>query len=284
MPALLATLSALLFGVGDFMGGLAARRIRAVVVAAWSQLFGLTGILVLVLVVVPDAHPTRTDLVWGVAGGLAGAVGLLLLYTALSTGPMSVAAPITAVFSAIVPVVAGLAFGERPGALAAVGIVIAFPAIVLIASAELDESESRAARTTFVALLPALGAGIGFGLFFVFLGRTSGDAGLWPLVGARSASLILLFGLAFATPGRVALSDRTVRLVVVCGICDASANAFYLAAVNRGLLSLVAVLAALYPASTVVLARFVLQERMSRSQLGGLGLAGLAAVCIAVAG
>jgi uncharacterized membrane protein len=284
MPAFLATLSALLFGVGDFMGGMAARRVRAVVVAAWSQLVGLTVIMVLVLVVLAGAHPSGADMAWGAAGGLVGAMGLLLLYTALSKGPMSVAAPITAVFSAIVPVVAGLAFGERPGAIAGVGILLAFPAIVLIASAEEDRSLPHPARTTFVELLPAFGAGIGFGLFFVFLGRTSDGAGLWPLVGARSVSLLLLFALAFVTPGRVALSDGTTRLVVVCGLCDASANALFLVAVKQGLLSLIAVLAALYPASTVVLARLVLHERMSRAQLVGLGLAGVAAVCVASAG
>lgn len=289
MAALLATLSAGLFGVGDFMGGLASRRVRAMVVAAWSQLVGLAVLTVLVVGVLPSSSPSRADFGWGVAGGLVGAVGLVLLYTALSRGPMSVAAPVTAVFSAIVPVIAGLAFGERPGPLAAVGVVLAFPAIVLIARAEEQHLEqggprSHPVRATLVALLPAFGAGIGFGFFFVFLQRTSHHAGLWPLVAARSASMVVLFALVLITPGGNTLRDGTARLVVVCGLCDVSANALYLVAVNRGLLSLVAVLAALYPASTVVLARVVLHERMSRSQLVGLALAAVAAGCVAAAG
>jgi drug/metabolite transporter (DMT)-like permease len=283
MPALLATLSAAIFGVGDFLGGLASRRVRAVVVAGWSQLVGLILVSALALAL-PTTHPGPADLWWGVAGGLAGAAGLLLLYTALSTGPMSVAAPITALFSAIVPLVAGFGFGERPGLLALVGVLLAFPAIVLIARAEEDRSLPHPAEATFVTLLPAFGAGVGFGLFFVCLQRTSHDAGLWPLVSARSASMTVLFLLVAVTPGRNTLADGATRLVVACGVCDVSANALYLAAVNHGLLSLIAVLAALYPASTVVLARVVLHERMTRGQLFGLALAGLAAACVAAGG
>jgi uncharacterized membrane protein len=284
MAALLAFTSAMVFGVGDFMGGLAARRLRALVVASWSQLIGLAVILLLVLVVLPSAQPTVTDLAWGAAAGIVGAVGLLLLYSALATGPMSVAAPITAVFSAVVPVVAGLALGERPEVLAAGGVVLALPAIVLIAQGEEPPGVPNRARATVRDLLPAFGAGIGFGLFFVFLQRTSGDAGLWPLVGARSVSTVGLFTLGLVTPGRMGLVKGTYRLVIACGICDAGANALYLAAVNRGLLSLVAVLAALYPASTVVLARIVLKERMRGIQLVGLGLAATAAALVAFAG
>ena len=284
MAALLAFTSALVFGVGDFMGGMASRRVRALVVASWSQLVGLAGIALLVFVVLPPATPSVADLAWGVAAGLVGAVGLLLLYTALASGPMSVAAPVTAVFSALVPLAAGLALGERPGLLAAVGVVLALPAIVFIAQGEEPPGIPDRARTTVRDLVPAFGAGVGFGLFFVFLQRTSAHAGLWPLVSARSVSMAALFVLAVATPGRVALVQGTHRLVIVCGVCDAGANALYLAAVNRGLLSLVAVLAALYPASTVVLARVVLKERIRPIQLLGLGLAALAASLVAVAG
>jgi len=283
MAALLATLSAAVFGVGDFMGGMAARRVRALVVAAWSQLVGLAVLVALVLVL-PESSPTRADFLWGTAGGLVGAMGLLLLYTALSRGPMSVAAPITAVFSALVPVVAGLAMGERPGVLAAVGVLLAFPAIILIARAQEDPTAVHPARSTVVDLLPAFGAGIGFGFFFVFLQRTSHDAGLWPIVAARSASMTVLFVLVVLTAGANVVSGGTRRLVVVCGLCDVTANALYLVAVNHGLLSLIAVLAALYPASTVVLARVVLNERMTRWQLVGLGLAAVAAGCVAAAG
>ena len=284
MAALLAFTSAMVFGVGDFLGGMASRRIRALVVAPWSQLVGLAGIALLVFVVLPRAHPAVADLAWGAAGGMAGAAGLLLLYTALATGPMSVAAPITAVFSALVPLVVGLALGERPGLLAAVGVVLALPAIVFIAQGEEPAGVPDRAQATVRDLLPAFGAGLGFGLFFVLLGRTSSDAGLWPLLSARSVSMVALFLLALATPGPVGLVRGTHRLVVFCGLCDAGANALYLSAAHRGLLSLIAVLAALYPASTVVLARIVLKERMRPVQLVGLGLAALAAGLVAASG
>ncbi len=283
MAALLAFTSALVFGVGDFMGGMASRRVRALVVASWSQLVGLAGIVLLVAVVLPSATPTAADLAWGVAAGLVGAVGLLLLYSALASGPMSVAAPITAVFSALVPLVVGLTLGERPGPLAAVGVALALPAIVFIAQGEEPPGLPHRTKATVRDLVPAFGAGLGFGLFFVFLQRTSASAGLWPLVSARSVSMLALFTLTVVTPGPVALVRGTHRLAIACGVCDAGANALYLAAVNRGLLSLVAVLAALYPASTVVLARVVLKERMRRIQLIGLGLAAVAAALVALA-
>jgi drug/metabolite transporter (DMT)-like permease len=272
----LALASALVYGTADFLGGLASRRVAAVVVTFVSQCAGLASLLV----VLPVAHGqglVGADLAWGAAGGLGGAVALVCFYWALAAGTMSVVAPLTAVVSAVVPVVTGLALGERPSAWAMVGVVLAVPAIALIAR----ETAGAPRRATRRVLLAAVAAGAGFGFFFVALARTSGDTGLWPLVAARTASITLL-AVVLAATGRHPRVAAEVRLTVVAaGVLDTAANALYLAAASRGLLSLVAVVAALYPASTVVLARVVLGERVQRWQLGGFALAAIAVGLVA---
>jgi drug/metabolite transporter (DMT)-like permease len=272
----LALASALVYGTADFLGGLASRRVAAVIVTFVSQCAGLASLLL----VLPFAHGDgliATDLAWGAAGGLAGAVALVCFYWALASGTMSVVAPLTAVVSAVVPVLTGLALGERPSAWALVGVGLALPAIALIAW-ETAEGRRRASRRV---LLAAIAAGAGFGFFFVALGRTTGDSGLWPLVGARTASISLLAIVLVATSRRPTTPRDSRVVIVTAGVLDTTANALYLAAASQGLLSLVAVVAALYPASTVVLARVVLGERVQRWQLGGFALAAVAVGLVA---
>ena len=173
---------------------------------------------------------------------------------------MSVVAPITALLSAAVPVVAGYAEGERPGAAAVVGMALALVAIVLVSA----EGGGSLRPPTSAAVTYALGAGLGFGLFFVALSHTGDDAGMWPLVAARGASVAVVGSVALLgfiprtppTPGSRALT-------AAAGALDAHANVLYLLAVREGLVSVVSVLAALYPVSTVVLARVVLHERFA---------------------
>jgi len=272
----LALASALVYGTADFFGGLASRRVAAVVVTFLSQCAGLASLLVLL----PFAHGhglVGADLAWGAAGGLSGAVALVCFYWALAAGTMSVVAPLTAVISAVVPVVTGLVLGERPSAWALLGVAIALPAIGLIAR----ETAGAPSRTSRRVLLAALAAGAGFGFFFVALARTSGDTGLWPLVAARVASITLLALVLAATRRRPVAATEVRPTILAAGVLDTTANALYLAAAGRGLLSLVAVIAALYPASTVVLARVVLGERVQRWQLGGFALAALAVALVA---
>jgi len=179
-----------------------------------------------------------------------------------------------------VPVVAGLAFGERPGGLALTGIAIAVPAIVLLGWG----GGAGAGRRTVDrgSLLLAIGAGAGFGLFFVTLSRASSDAGLWPVLASRCTSVTALVVLAAVQRSWEQQRAAVSPLAVGAGLLDTTANALYLLAVQRGLLSEVAVLTSLYPASTIVLARTVLHERLARLQWWGLALAGLAVVAIAV--
>jgi drug/metabolite transporter (DMT)-like permease len=283
MAAVLALLSAVAYGAGDFLGGLAARRLPPAAVVLRSNAVGLVS-LVVALPLVGDAELVGRDVLIGAGGGLIGGIGVLLLYRGLATGTMSVVAPITAVLSAVVPVATGLAGGERPAVLALVGVPLALFAVALLAREPVDDDE-RTHGMSRAALVMALGAGLGFGLFFVALDATSEDSGLWPVVAGRAASVTMFAIVAAVSAGARAGRGRThvgttPLLLVGCGVLDAGANALFLLATQRGLLTLVAVLGALYPASTLLLARAVLGERLARPQLAGVLLAGGAVVLV----
>ena len=280
IAVLLSVASAVSYGTADFLGGLATRRAVATAVVLVSQSVGLATLAV-VLALTDRQVPPAADLGWGALAGLCGMVGLVLFYQALATGTMSVVAPVTAVVSAVVPVTFGLAIGERPGWLALAGIVVAVPAIVLLGwGGGGGPGEHR--RVDRGALALSVGAGVGFGLFFVTLSRASSDAGLWPVLAARCASVASLMLLVSVRRSWTTVRPAATPLDAGAGILDTTANALYLLAVQRGLLSEVAVLSSLYPASTIVLARSVLHERLARLQWWGLALAGLAVVAIAV--
>lgn len=293
MAIVLGLIVALTYGTGDFFGGLAAKRTPAVTVVIGS--FGLAATLLAVvtgawLVVGTPPTPQSSDLWLGVAVGIIGPVGVGLLYQGLAMGRMSVVAPITAVIAAIVPLVWGLADGERPSALALAGVVIALVSVVLVAGApEHDDHPDDAATAPLARVVPiAVGSGLAFGIIFVLLGSTSSDAGLWPLLVSRPLSVTLtvvavsLLALRAGNPVRPAVipARDAWPFVAGAGLLDITANGFYLAATNAGLLSIVAVISSLYPAATVVLARVFLGERLHRMQVAGLGLAacGIAAM------
>jgi drug/metabolite transporter (DMT)-like permease len=281
MAILLALGSAVTYGAADFLGGLASKRTPVAQVTFLSQLVGslLFGAIV---VIFESAHATGLAFAWGGAAGIAGATGVTFLYRGLSLGRMSVVAPITGVVAAAIPVMAGISFGERPAPIALAGVVLALVAIALVSSAP-DPSHPDRIRTGLrtPGVVDALVAGSCFAAFFILLERAGGSAGMWPLVGARIASFILLGVIVMATRTSLRPAAGTGAVIVGAGIADVLANAFYLYSTRHGLLSLVAVLTSLYPASTVLLARLVLGERMSLSQLGGLGVAAAGVVLIA---
>ncbi|NND02769.1 MAG: DMT family transporter [Acidimicrobiia bacterium] len=280
MASLLALLSAATFGAGDFLGGLATRRSGpATTVVFVAHLVGLIFLGALSPLFGFDAGVR--DVVIGALGGLAGVVGLVLLYRGLAIGTMSVVAPITALGAAVIPVGFGLIAGERPAAWALVGAVIALLAIYLVSQPGIGDTGSTEGAATR-GLPEAIGAGIGFGVFFILLAETATDSGLVPLVAARVASVTALGLLTVSLGRRLWLQGDGLRLALAAGIFDAAANALFLAAARTGLLSLVAVLSALYPASTIILARIVLRERISRVQQLGL-VAGLAGVVLIAA-
>ena len=283
MAAVLALLSAVVYGSGDFVGGLVARRLPPAAVVLRSNAVGLVGLLLIAPLFASD-HVGADDLAYGAGGGVVGGLGVLLLYRGLAIGTMSVVAPITAVLAAAVPVGFGLVEGERPSAVALAGIPVALVAIALLARDPDDAGPLEG--TSAGVLLMALGAGLGFGLFFVGLDKASDDSGMWPLVAGRGASVVLFALIAlFVASARVGSSaarqGTTPRLILLCGICDSGANALFLLATHQGLLTLVAVLGSLYPASTVVLATTLTHERLARVQVVGVVLALVAVVLIA---
>lgn len=271
MGVFLAFFSAIVYGCADFCGGKATRKTSVSTVTFTSQLSGL-AVLAVGLALVPGDGPTVRALLFGAAGGLGGALGILLLYHGLAVGTMSIVSPVTAVTAATIPVAAGtLLFHERPGASALAGVGFAMAAIALVSLSHGTGSVVDPLRMVTIAV----GAGVGFGLFFVCLQR-AGDpkqVGLWALVGARPVSIVLS-GVLARRQGHAAFPSRASwPLVALAGTLDQLANMLYVLSIGRGLLSVLAVLASLYPVSTVALARVVDHERLRPPQIAGLGFA-----------
>ena len=276
MALILALSSAVLYGTADFLGGLAARRAAALAATVVAQGLGLV-LVVLALPFFPAALPSATGALWGVAAGLTGGTGVALLYYGLRVGRMSVVAPVTAVCSITIPVLVGLFLGERPGPLALAGILVAVVSVALISR---HEEPAGAPRDRDRSLAIALGSGVAIGAFLVCLARAGTDSGLWPLVIARAASTVALAAAARLARVSLAIPRNVLPLVAACGAIDVVANALYLVAARGGPLGLVATLASLYPASTVLLARIVLGERLRLVQSLGLACAAAAIVLI----
>lgn len=279
MPVLLAVLSAIAFGGADFLGGITSRRAPAVTVVFTAHLAGLA--LVLALAPLWGVEGARAaPILWGAAAGTAGAAGLVVLYHALANTVLSIAAPAAALFGALLPVGYGLFVGDRPAVLAWVGVAVAVPSLLLITSAGSGGDHGIRSHARKAVLLGAL-AGLGFALFGIFMSRTTVASGLWPLVGARIVSIPVLFVIAVGL-GRPLLAAPPVSWVALTvGAADMGANILYLAALHRGLISLVVVISSLYPAFTVLLARSVLHERITPLQTAGLVLAGAGIALIA---
>ncbi len=258
MGVFLALLSALTYGTADFLGGLATRRARVLAVVLTTQTCGLIAVAAAAPFL--GGEPIARDLWIAAAGGAAGVVGLLCFYQSLAIGPMSVAAPLSAVLSALVPLTTGLVLGERPGAWAWVGIPLALAAVVLFSRPSHHEHSHATAR---VLALSAL-AGLGFGGFFVALDKVSANSGLWPIVGARGVSVAIVAIAVIVSRTSPVLPRRARPIAFVAGVFDTTANVFVLLANRYGLLSIVAVIASLYPAATVALALGVLRERFTR--------------------
>jgi drug/metabolite transporter (DMT)-like permease len=281
---LLALGSALLYGAADFTGGLATRRAGTIPVVILSQASGLI-LLALILPLLPAASPSRADLLWGALAGLTGGIGVALLYRALAIGVMAVVAPTTAVCAVAIPVVVSVLLGERPGPLAVAGMALGIGSIVLVSqqrpAAQADSHHPAPARGSGVGT--ALASGVLIGFFFLTLAQTRSDAGMWPIVVARLVSVTLFGGAALARGISLRMPARMLTLSLVCGAIDMLANALYLLAARQGPLSVVVTLSSLYPASTVLLARIVLGERLNLLQTVGVGCA-LAAVVLIVSG
>lgn len=219
-------------------------------------------------------------IVWGSACGVALGLGGWWFYAALGAGPISVVSPLSAVLTAGVPVAVGVALGERPGLLAAIGIVLALVAIVLVSREATDEDVKPHRFTPRVAWL-TLGAGTAFGLNFVFIDRAPAESELWPLMFARLAAAVLVIAVA-ASAGELRLPSGTpMKLGFAAALLDVAGNIAMLLALRVAPLALAGVLISLFPAVTVVLAIVVLRERTHHWQVVGMALAAVSVAMIA---
>jgi drug/metabolite transporter (DMT)-like permease len=274
--------SGLCWGTADFFGGIQSRRLPALSVTVWSQAAGALALAA--ALAVQGRPPTPSGFAWGLAAGAGSGFALLLFYRGLAEGAMSVVAPIAAC-GAVIPVLAAPLRGELPSGLGVLGIVAAVAGVVLVSRTP-DPGQHRSGRPARVPAM-ALGAALGFGLYFVFVDAgtaTAGASPLWVVAGGRTSSLLVLVTIALA--GRHAEATwpgRRIVPVALIGIADTSANLLFALAATSGNLAVVGVLGSLYPVATVVLARWLLRERLSAGQNVGVLLA-LAGVGLLAAG
>ena len=288
MVILLGLAAAVLYGTGDFLGGLASRRVQVLAVLALAE---TAGVMVALPAAAASSGPARLPgLAWGIGAGLVGGLGLIIFYTGLAAGPMSVVAPVSGLASTVLPVAVALAEGERPGAGVYAGALLCMATIVLASSA----GNSNPAHGTSPAPRPrrpgvgrALGYGIAsgasFGLFFLLI-RNAGQSGeLWPVAAGRAGELavVIIAAALLRRSLRPRGADRRLLLAAAgAGAIDVVANICYVAATRTGMFGLAVVLASLYPGITVLLARVMLGERLRWAQRTGLALAAIGIILV----
>lgn len=257
--------ASLCWGSGDFSGGLASRRANASSVVTSAYAIGFVLLLALALIW-REPFPAPIDIFWGAIAGLAGAIGLISFYSALSIGLMGIAAPVSAVLTAALPVLFSAFTEGLPSPIQLGGFFLALLAIVLISRPERSKG-----RPEGIGL--ALLAGCGFGLFFILISRVNHTATFWPLAVARLTSVLFLLVVLRFRRQPVLPALKVAHLIVLAGVLDAIGNAFFVLAAHSGRLDIAAVLSSLYPAATVILAAIVLHERVTRIQAIGILLA-----------
>jgi drug/metabolite transporter (DMT)-like permease len=253
------------WGAGDFSGGLATKRASVISVIAFAHAVGLV-ILLLLAMIGRESLPPLVDLVWGGAAGLAGAFGLMAFYQALASGRMGVAAPITAVVAALLPVLVGMVNEGLPDQIHLLGFALATMSVFLV-------SYSSCTTWSSNGLGLAVLGGIGFGLFLVLINQVKADVVFWPLVAARAASTTVMFLLVYRRQLPLPTERKLWLPMMVAGTLDALGNAFFVLAAQAGRLDVAAILSSLYPAMTILLARMILKENLGRVQIVGIVLA-----------
>ena len=285
MTIIFGLLSAFSYGYADFVGALAAKRVRAISVTTISFIFGL--LIATALSFVVGANFSQTAITSGIYAGNASGIAISCLYAALALGPISIVSPLTAVISAVIPVIFDLATGAELGPFALVAIGLVLVAVVLVAFVPGQDFRLPSLR----ALIYSVGASLGFAGIFVFLDGAPSDSGLATLIVMRIVGvLLMLAGLAYAffryRPKQFLeteiFSRSLIWLVLLAGSGDVLGNVFFLVATRAGELAIAAVLTSLYPVGTILLARIVLKERIAKSQSLGIVLAIGACVLIAI--
>lgn len=277
MAALLALSGALLWGVGDFLGGLAARKLAVLAVLAVSQTIGLAGVAAWLLVS-GDPFPGVVELLPAAGAGLAGLIGLGALYRGMAVGAMGIVAPISAA-SPVIPLAFDLAHGDVPGAVQWLGVMLVLTGIAVLSREPTGVDGSRVATGVGLAVLAAAA----FGLFFVGVDAAADDSVPWAVVAVRTTSVAAALVAVLVTRTSLRATRGLFLMLVAIGVFDTAANVVFAAASTEGAIGIVAVLSALYPVVTVALARLVLHERLSVARRVG-GLVALAGAALVAAG
>jgi uncharacterized membrane protein len=278
LAAVLALASSLSWGFSDFLGGLQSRRHSLLAVLVLSQGVALVVLVAAIAAGAPTGHDTAAT-AWAAASGMLGVAGLTAFYRALAIGTMSIVAPVSAT-GAVIPVLVGLASGEQPRTVQLVGMALAMVGVVL-AGREAAEADAEERRTSRIAVLLALVAAVGFGSFFAGMDRAEESADVaWVLLAARIPEVLLLLAACAVFRPALPSAPAAFGTIAAIGLFDLLANLFFVLATGRGLLSVVGVLGALYSAVTVLLARVLLHERLTRAQDAGVlvTLAGVVAL------
>ncbi len=276
MSILLALGCAVAYGLADFVGGVMSRRTTMWAVAVAAQV--AAAVLTTALALVFTGDPSATDWLWALGAGVGSGGGTVFLYRGLGSGRMGVVAPLSAVGAALVPLVVGVVAGERPGALTWTGVGLALPGVWLVArTRDTGAATNSAAQDVVNGLL----AGLGFGVLFAALGQVPEQAGLGPLALTQCSAVVVTIGAAMALRAAWLPRDRAALTATLAGVLSTAATLMFLLATQSGLLTVAGVLAALYPAVTVVLAAVVLREAIHRHQAVGLVLTAVAVAFVA---
>jgi drug/metabolite transporter (DMT)-like permease len=281
MVILLGLAAAVLYGSGDFLGGVATRRAHVLTVLTLAETAG--AIVALAAAAISPGPASLAGLTWGISAGLVGGLGLIIFYIGLAAGPMSVVAPVSGLVSTILPVAVALAEGERPGAGVYAGALLCLVAVVLASSAG-DASAVRQPSRPGRAVAYGMASGVSFGLFFLLI-RNAGQSGeLWPVAAGRIGEVAVVLAVAAVLRRGLLPRGAGSRITLAAagaGVIDVAANICYVAATRTGMFGLAVVLASLYPGVTVLLARVVLGERLRWVQRVGLGLAAIGILLVA---
>jgi len=269
MTVILSLLSALLYGVADFSGGSATRKNSVFSVMLLTQSAGLIVALIAAPLVGP-ASPSLGDLAWGVGAGILGFAGVAALYAGLAKHTAAIVSPASALVGTALPVAFGALLGERPSVSALAGALLCVPAILLLAYEKGETADRAKLRASF---LYGIVAGLGFGGFFIAISRTSPGSGIWPLLGSRGATLVMVALILILGKRRPSVARTGVRTAIFAGVADMSANVFFLLATRTGLLMIATLVTSLYPAPTVILARIFHGQKISLPRAAGIALA-----------
>ena len=268
--------SALVWGSGDFSGGFATKRDNVFTVVFISQFFGVALLAVLILVF-RESFPPAQDLLFGALAGIGGMMGVLGFYRGLSQGQMGVFAPLVAVITAVLPVIAGIIFEGAPSTLQLVGFLIAFVAVWFLSFS------GKSGLFSGRSLALAFTAGLGFSIFLIAIDQADSTPGIfWPLLAARCASITILLVILRVRGLPLTAPRPNLPVIAMAGILDTGGNIFFALAAQVGRLDIAAVLSSLYPATTVFLAWMVLKEKLSPLQWVGVVLALVALFLIAL--